>query len=409
MKEIEFSNFPKGAAYMLGVATVAAFTIGVAPARAQFTPTPNPSFALIGHIEKFSLAAPSDTFSAATIRVRGIDVTLPKGLLITMPGRYITAQEIFLGPELKAPVKAESGLALMDPDPPPPPAPAPVKSPRVPFEAELVGNIVNGVYIAGVARISQGALHIGAGFIQNIDPSTGELRVGAKDGTAGARVRLNDPEGIYGLRNDEGAKAAVALDQRFALDPDNSPVHASTGFPVCIPRPGPAPDANCPQTNRPPAGDPNQFRFTCGAAPATGPANTPFVSVPIHAGCNPNLPVPLRVGDYITWSGMLQADGAGGFIVAAHGLDAELGVYTSPGAEPAYVFIEEAIQGTLGEKFAPPQEETTRFRVVAFTTDPTRNVEVRVIDQGRNDVGFSFSGSTGLTADDVPLGRVRNT
>ena len=62
---------------------------------------------------------------------------------------------------------------------------------------------------------------------------------------------------------------------------------------------------------------------------------------PALPGCDPRRPAPLRVGDHVAYVGMLVPDPAGGFVVAAHGLEAEVGIYTSPGAEPVYVFIEE--------------------------------------------------------------------
>ena len=349
---------------------------------------PNPSFVMLGHIEQFTLATPGDPLSAATLRVRGIPVTLPRSLLVTMPGQYLTAQDLFRGPQGGA-VQAASGLALQDPVPP-----------RVPFEAEVQGNIVDGEYRAGVVRISQGALHVGSGFIQAIDAATGELRIGARGGGDGARVRLNDPSGIYGHANGAGAKAALPLDQRFSLDPDNAPVHARTGFPVCVPRS--AADAKCPAGNRPPP--PADQRFTCGAVPAEPLA-------PALAGCDPTRPAPLRVGDHVMYAGMLQPDPAGGFVVAAHGLEAELGIYTSPGAEPVYLYIEMALMGTLGERFPEfPQEETTRVRIVGFTTDPSRPVEVRLIDSGRNEAGTDLTGPAGLQPSNAAqFGRFRQT
>ena len=364
----------------------AALALAAGSALAQ---TPNPSFNLIGHIERFALTAPGDPLSAATMTVRGIPVTLPRSLLVTMPGQYMTAQDLFRGPQGGSTVQNASGLALADAPPP-----------RVAFEAELQGNIVGGQYIAGVARISQGALHVGNGAIQAIDGAAGELRVGAPGAAVGARVRLNDPKGIYGQANGAGAKAALPLDQRFQLDPDNSPVHARTGFPVCIPRA--AGDARCPAGNRPAA--PADKRFTCGAVRAEPLA-------PALAGCDARLPAPLRVGDHVAYVGMLQPDGAGGFIVAAHGLEAELGIYTSPGAEPVYLYIEEALMGTLGEIFPDlQQEETSRVRVVGFTTDPSRPVEVRLIDSGRNETGTTLTGPAGLPPSNGPqFGRFHNT
>ena len=374
-----------------GRATAAALLAGlagIAPAPPAAAQTPNPSFALVGHIDGFALASPADPLSAATLTIRGIAVTLPRNLLIVMPGQYLTAHDLFRwNPATRAydaAPRPQSGLALADAPPPP-----------VAFEAEAIGNIVAGQYIAGVVRISQGALHATAGHIQSIDAASGEFVVGPMGGAPGVRVRLNDPRGIYGA-------PSTTLDARFALDPDNSPVHAKTGFPVCIRRTDQP--SRCPAANRP-ADAARRMRFTCGpGAPASADA-------PAEPACDPRRPVPLAEGDYVTVVGMLVRDAAGATLLAAHGLDAELGIYTSPGANPAYLFIEEALQGSKGEPFADiPQEETTRFRIVGFTTDPTRNVEVSLIDTGLDETGTSLTGPAGLAPSNGPqLGRFRNT
>lgn len=177
-------------------------------------------------------------------------------------------------------------------------------------------------------------------------------------------------------------------------------MHARTGFPVCVARA--AGGALCPAGNRP--ADPNARRYTCGAVSAEALA-------PALPGCDPRRPAPLRVGDHVAYVGMLVPDPAGGFVVAAHGLEAEVGIYTSPGAEPVYVFIEEALMGTVGQPFdGVPQEETSRVRIVGFTTDPSRAVEVSLIDSGRNETGTSLTGPAGLTPSNAAqFGRFRNT
>jgi hypothetical protein len=362
-----------------------------------------PSFSVIGNIESFTLDTPANPMSSAKITVSNIPIDLPTNLLITMPGKYMTAHDIFL--DGTATPKVNSGLAINDPHLP--------TQPFIPFEAEIIGNIVGTRYVASVAHISQGALHTGAGFIQNINVLTGEMLIGALGATGGARVRLNDPQGVYGLMNSDAGKAGIPLDARFELDPDNSPIHASTGFPVCIPRS--AADPLCPASNRPVAtlpGGVTKFRYTCALNPAAAPA---VANAPVHI-CDPTLPAPLQVGDYVTYSGVLTDDKAGGFIIAAYGLNAELGIYTSPNTEPVYVYVEEALQGTLGAPFPGiPQEATTRFRIVGFTTDPQRHVEIKLVDSDRTDTagalrGFSISGPAGLTPENLaPLGRFRFT
>ena len=67
--------------------------------------------------------------------------------------------------------------------------------------------------------------------------------------------------------------------------------------------------------------------------------------------------------------------------------------------------------GTVGQPFAGvPQEETSRVRIVGFTTDPSRAVEVSLIDSGRNETGTSLTGPAGLTPSNAAqFGRFRNT
>ncbi len=67
--------------------------------------------------------------------------------------------------------------------------------------------------------------------------------------------------------------------------------------------------------------------------------------------------------------------------------------------------------GTLGEVFPTlQQEETSRVRIVGFTTDPSRPVEVRLIDSGRNETGTSLTGPAGLApSNGAQFGRFRNT
>jgi hypothetical protein len=362
--------------FSLHTALVAALALCAGAATAQ---VPNPSFSIIGHVEALTLDTPADPLSAGSVRVNGLTVLLPRNLLITLPGQYLTLNDIFRGPHpgsgaALAPVQASSGLALTDTPRPP-----------VPFEIHVMGNIVGGRYIAGHAKIIQMDLGTGGGFVRAIDTARGELLVGAQRtaaetpaqtaerDAAAARVRLNDPSGVFGKPN--AAKFAPGpdlIDERFALDPENAPVVAMTGFPMCIPRQ--AVDPDCPASNRPPV--PNHTRFTCG--PVAAEASSPALPT-----CNPAKKAPIMAGDHVSYAGALVPDPAqpGRLFIAAHALGVEAGIYTSPGANPAYVFIEEALMGMLGERFPNiDQEETSRFRTVGFTTDPSRNVDVMLMD-----------------------------
>lgn len=342
-----------------------AFVCAMPLAMAQ---TPTPSFSLLGHLEELDVDDLGNALSAGWLTVNGVKVRMPANLLITMPGQYLTLNDLFRGPHPGSgaaikPAVRPSGLALKD-------------SPRPPvtFEAEVIGNIVGGQYVAGVVKLSQQGLNGGAGVVQSIDYAKGELLVGALGGVGTARVRMNDAGGIYGKKNADKVAGADPMDERFGADPGNAPIHAETGFPMCIPRVAPpANDADCPTGNRMPG---REGRFTCGAT-------TVDPTAPAHPGCNAARMAPIIVGDYVAYSGMLTEDapGSGTFFIAAHAIGVLAGIYTAPGADPAYVLIEEAIVGTLGEPFPNvDQEETSRFRIVGFTTDPTRQVDVFVVD-----------------------------
>lgn len=355
------------------VIPVAALVVGLVAPTLVRAAEPPAGFTVVGHLERFTLDDPNDRTSAATMWVRGLEIRLPANLVITMPGGYLTAQQLFKGRDFKAaPVNPpRSGLALVDQQSadvvcPNRPEFSGRQCPLPPAEVEVMGNIIGGFYLAGVVRLSQGGLHVGGGFIREIQPD-GTLIIGS-DGIANpasaARVKLNDPEGIYGPR-------MAGQDMRFALDPGNSPVHARTGFPVCVPRG--AGDGLCPAANRPLPTAANYRRFTCGDANVDNTA-------PKLSGCKPQLPVPLAPGDYINYLGHLDKD-AQGYFVSLHGLEAELGVYTSPGVDPAYAIVEVALEGTAGERYPDiPQEETSRFKLVGFTTDPSRTVDVDIFD-----------------------------
>ena len=376
-----------------------------------------PSFSVIGFIEDFKLTGRASPTQAAEMTVSNLPITLPSNLTITMPGRYVLPSELFPGGA------TSSGLALNDPIPATTP-------PRLPFEAEIIGNIVDGRYVAGVVHISQGALHAGAGFIQDIKYESGALTVGDNCKLAdagcikGATVLLNDPKGIFGWKNDANpARAQFVQDVRFALDAENAPVHAKTGYPVCVPKENPdgpqtLESESCPNGNRPVATAANYRRYTC-VSDAGKPAQP---SAPMHV-CSVEKPAPLRVGDYVTYLGILMPDtnlvSGRPYFISAYGLDAELGIYTSKDDDTVYLFVEEALQGTLGEAFdGIPQEETTRFRIVGFSTDPTRRIKVRILDNNRplnppapgEHPGFTFTDGLGLPASNGPqMGRFRET
>lgn len=65
--------------------------------------------------------------------------------------------------------------------------------------------------------------------------------------------------------------------------------------------------------------------------------------------------VPLVVGDYLTFSGTSAEDG----ILEIYALEANLGIYTAPGTQPAYIGVEAAQYAIVS---ADPTLETDETR-----------------------------------------------
>lgn len=372
--------------FIIGVAAVG--LVGV-PVNAQ-TVTP---FQLVGHIQKFTLDNPADTFSAAKLTVNGIQVTIPRNLVIQLPAAYFTAQQLFETAQGVSKKYNESGLALSDKFPP-----------LAAFEVTVDGNIVGGEYRAGLVSISQQSLNTSGGYVHNIDLATGMICVGgaptaAACGPGDTRIRLNDPaldasdpfpgDGRYGKRNPDppdvcapGVPGPTCADNpnsrfpdpRFTVDQGNPTVHALTGYPMCVPRA--AADPECPISNRP-----LQNTFVMGADPLVPPVKFGNNSIPACPACDASKQAPLKVGDHITFAGTLARDASGVF-VSVNTLVADVGIYTKPGANPAYVTLEESLLGTRGPTTTcvAAAECQDRLKVEGFTTDPSRPVRVYALD-----------------------------
>ncbi len=363
-------------------------------------------FQVTGLIQQATLdpACRSEVTCGGTLSVNGALITVPKNTLLQMPAFALTWQELFkLAPSSTTPASLgcastglpcstgpygmtsgplgadQTGLALSD-------TPIPLGS----YEVTVVGNRVfdgtNDRYLAAFIFLSQQLLNVGQGFINYIDYAKGELWVsssplGSITPLIKARVRINTPNGRYG--------SAQSPDQRLTSDEDNPTIHAQSGYPMCIPRSDPAVsiDPLCPQTNRPidPITGGYQTIFTMLAPlldPVTG-ANTVIPDATQQA--------PFEINDYIDYSGTLFKDtdplclpsALNNFCqyVSAHTIIANLGIFTAPGSMPAYLTIEEMLLG-IGGIPNPlfPQEAVEKLRVTAFSTDPTRLVDIYAMD-----------------------------
>jgi hypothetical protein len=418
-------------------------------------------FALIGYIEDFKMTAPRGNamLAGALMTVSGKQIVIPDNTIVIMPASSNTVYDLFhTAPANKlASILAnnESGLALND-----------VTKPLAPFEVSLVGNIVNGQYVAGLVNIAQELAQIHQGFITYIDYATGDLCVdkntmpvvagaGAADRTrrpgpgcltTEMRVKLNDPLGRYGKQRTEGDQ-----DPRFVVDDANPSVRAVTGYPMCVPRvappvagiPGGAIDPLCPVTNRPLEAVTRRplTRFVMdikdlppvvpGAAPIAGFRD--IVScrkglIPDTRGvlalghdCDSTQQAPFMVGDFLEGiQGTMGRDSSpvnNGRYLSAFGVVATAGIYTKPcgtmgGVNPitdptgiiastsvpkrantkcnpftdiTYMQWEDGLIGTAGtDTNVANVENQDRVKIVGFTTDPTRQVELYGVDTDNN-------------------------
>ncbi|KAL0949902.1 hypothetical protein HGRIS_009930 [Hohenbuehelia grisea] len=323
-------NFSLFFPHLLALLSIA-FAVSV-----PYDPSP---FAASGYIQGATLNNASDILSGGTLTFNDITVIIPRNLLVNTPSLTAVAwSELFL-PD------GSTNLPLW---------------PEVAWEASIFSNYINGRYIAGVVYIFQELGNLNEGFITHIDYGKGEMRVGGSigDTNSGVRVVINDPVGRFGKVHGDWPL--------WTADTDNPSIIASTGFPVCVPRVDPASedDPLCPKKNRPLDGNGKpSTAFTFSAPPV--PEGAP----------DPNLFVPLTIGDFIIYSGILVPDG-NDQIIAAYSIEANLGLYTAHGTVPSYLRIETLQAGINGN----PAGEIAETRVEGYTTDETATIEIFTID-----------------------------
>jgi len=366
----------------LGAAVAAAMAAG--SARAQLPIPASSQFDFTGFIEEATLdpSCTADPHCGGTIKVNGHVIVVPKETVVEFPANALTWQEIFSQAPapygLSASPQPETGMAIAD-------LPATLTT----YEAHVIGNrVLNGpagadLHIAGLIFVAQASLSSGSGFINFIDYTTGELRIGGTLGSNldGTRVRLNDPTGRYGR--------VTSPDIRFTVDPDNPTVIAASGYPMCIPRTDPAvsDDPLCPQAQRPVVspGPPVVYQtlFTMN-----DPTDPRVANLPPSAFTQ----APMEIGDWVTFGGLLVTDaatpttgpfpanGTAGTYVAAHTIVSNVGIYTAPGTNPAYIMTEVTLIGTGGLTVLGAGEAVIRTRFEGMTTDTGRNVHLYGID-----------------------------
>ncbi|EWT00440.1 hypothetical protein N865_15645 [Intrasporangium oryzae NRRL B-24470] len=346
-------------------------------------------FDITGFLQSATLDTANDPHSGGTLSLNGHTVVVPKETVVILPASALTWQELFThAPAPYGPT--QTGMALGD-------SPKPLTT----YEVHVVGNRVvkagSDRYIAGLIHIAQQDLNSGAGYVNYIDYSTGEMEVGGTPGASGTgtRVRINDPA-ISGSTTSGRFGRAMSPDDRFQVDQDNPTILAETGFPMCIPRTAPTStndDPECPQANRPVYDGTDTSGITPQPAlPAQGAAYTMFrMDSPANVDANtcargacadPRKQAPFEIGDYVTFAGNLIQDGGanGGQYISAHTIVASLGIYTQPGVDPAYVSVDVSLIGTGGLTIFGAGEAAVRTRFEGMTTDETRMIRLYGVD-----------------------------
>jgi hypothetical protein len=335
--------------------------------------------------------APGST-AGGTVTINGAQIVIPSNLVVQMPANTLT------WPDFVCPSLSGSG----------PNGPAPLTG----LELRVVGNMVGTRHIAGLAFVSQLSTDVHSGIITGFDYANGIIDVADNNGGTD-RVQLNDPK-LPGT-NTGRFSAGQSPDPRFSVDQDNPTVHSATGYPMCIPRTDPSrtDDPLCPQANRP-----NLVPVTVGGTtvaakagcrnfsqagvllPAAGELGRPALgqaycsqyvmpAVTARAAGDPDASqqAPFEVGDFITFSGTKFTDSVGDYI-SAHTVEANLGIYTQPGTQPAYIAI-----GEFGVGSADPQataingvtqEAADRIFLESETTDVKTPVDIYYLDAPGN-------------------------
>jgi hypothetical protein len=397
---------------------------------AQLPVPASSQFDLTGFLQEATLDTPADAHSGGKLKVNGHVVIVPRETIVIFPANALTWQELFAQAPLPWGIAGTalngaggtlvagptSGMAAADCATNTSPCTAP---PLTTWEVHVVGNRVLGgpagadVYIAGLIDVSQQGLNTGAGFINFIDYAKGEMRVGGVigDATTGARVRINDPVGRY-----TSPPALNSTDLRFTVDPDNPTIIAATGYPMCLPRGSQAGDAQCPQGNRPIAAvDPVTGITTYVTQITTNNVSNP--AFPIVPGFpDSHFQAPMEVGDYLIFAGTLVKDApAGGFAagdgptvgpmpalgtaatyISAHTITNNVGIWTWPGSDPAYVMTEVTLIGTGGLTVLGAGEAVVRTRFEGMTTDVDPNAAAQ---RGIHLYGMDLNPASGAVTD----------
>jgi hypothetical protein len=334
-----------------------------------------------GEVERIIVNDPGDTWSGGIMVVGGVNVIIPRNMVIDLPANRLTLQQFF--------VNAPSACAAID-----------VNNDTIPDQTGLAkadscngsftgaaatilaNRSINGDIIAGEIMLEK-STELVSGIVSYINYDEGYFRVDGIPGdpATGAMVRVNDPEGRH--THQTGASCAgsgpnCSADTRYGVDPDNYTFTASTGYPMCIPSTTARPllgtynfdvngdgvidpgvtetglkaqalaegtdDALCPQSNRPGVG--------------------------IVVG-DSRLFAPVKIGDHVNADGNFETIGGVTFL-SAHTVGVSVGLTTDETAfQPDYMIFDE-----VGWDVPGYQNQRVRDLLIGFSTLGAPEVDI---------------------------------
>ncbi len=188
---------------------------------------------LIGEIEAISIVDKNDVWSRGAVSIGGVNVVIPRNLLIQLPARRHTLQELFLNAPSACKALGQTGLARAD---------SCFWVNRGATATVRANRLDSGEVIAGEILITK-ATETLMGIVTYINYEHGYFRVNGQpnDAGSGIMVRINDKSARHTLQVGPGCEdptvntANCSPDIRFSVDPDNYQAAFVTGVPFCIP------------------------------------------------------------------------------------------------------------------------------------------------------------------------------
>ncbi|MCX6107892.1 MAG: hypothetical protein NTY08_18850 [Proteobacteria bacterium] len=322
---------------------------------------------LIGEIQSFTVLNKADVWSKGVISVSGINVIIPRNLIIQMPVSRYTLQELFTQAPESCRAAGKTGLARSD---------SCFSGYRGAIATILANRQGTGEVIAGEVRIEKAPESL-MGVVTYINYSEGYFRLNGtpNDSMTGAMVRLNDPIARHTIQAGLGCSTVATAgsncspDIRFGVDNDNYTAAFATGVPLCLPS--------------------SQIvgKRTLGANPINGAGDPlcPLANRTQDPVINPipdataSFFVPLVLGDSMLALGSFEVVNGVKFF-SAHTLQVHTRIMTKPG-NPDYMTFSESAWDVAG--FA---NQRARLLVIGFTslTDSQLDIYGLHIDPSNN-------------------------